>query len=406
MRILHVIRGLANSSGTTHTVVPLAEAQARLGHEVSVYFVSKPGEDAVVPDAALVDATEFPMSISSRHFGWSRSFAKAVKENVPDFDAVHIHAIWNFPTWWAMRCANRAGVPYILAPHGSLDDWALGRSRFLKRCYARIFEKPLFDNASRMQALTACEASQCKRFGIRVPAEILPNGIDLAAIDASRNRADLRSEFGLSNDEHILLFVGRIFPKKGLDLLAPAFARVVRDRPNVTLLIAGHDAGSGYLESVKQMFASAGALQKTRFLGEIKGRRKFEILRGADLFVLPSYSEGLPVAVLEAMAVGLPVIVTPACNLPEVETHNAGWIADAKTDSLSEKLQKALASLQERKQRGSNGAALVRKHFTWDTIARDSVEIYGRMISASVAALSTAVNVPTSSPSLSTHAQR
>jgi glycosyltransferase involved in cell wall biosynthesis len=400
---------LANSSGTTHIVGPLAEAQARLGHEISVYFVSKPGEEAVIPNAKLVDVTEFPMSISSRHYGWSRSFAKAVKRNVSRFDAVHIHAIWNFPTWWSMRCADRVGVPYIVAPQGSLEEWALGRSRFLKQLYARIFEKPLFDNASRMQALTECEAIQCGRFGVRTPTEILPNGIDLAAIEACRNRVDLRSEYGLPNDEQILLFVSRIFPKKGLDLLAPAFARVVREQPDVTLVIAGHDAGSGYLEDVKQMFAAAGALEKTRFLGEVKGSHKFEVLRGADLFVLPSHSEGLPVAVLEAMAVGLPVIVTPACNLPEVEIHKAGWVADTNVDSLSKKLQQALASAQERKQRGSNGAALVRKHFTWDTIARDSMEIYRRMISGRAMASGSAVNavnIPTSSPSLSIHAQR
>jgi glycosyltransferase involved in cell wall biosynthesis len=357
----------------------LAEAQARLGHDVSVYFVSKFGEKAIVPDEALVEAIEFPMTIRSKHYGWSRSFARALKTRVSTFDVVHIHAIWNFPTWWAMRCAKRMAVPYIVAPQGSLETWALSRSKHLKHVYAAFFEKGLYDRASRMQALTAVEERQCRQFGIRAASEILPNGVDLTAIESASEPADLRHELGLGQGDQLIIFLGRIFPKKGLDLLAQAFGRLARERSGVTLLIAGHDSGTGYSEQVREMLAAENALERTHFLGEVSGQRKFEVLRGSDLFVLPSYSEGLPVAVLEAMAVALPVVITHQCNLPEVEEYDAGWITESKVDCIYQCLRRGLDDPQERKRRGRNAAALVKKHFTWDRIAQRSVEIYASM---------------------------
>jgi glycosyltransferase involved in cell wall biosynthesis len=379
MKILHVIRGLANSSGTTHIVGPLAEAQAKLGQQVSVYFVDKPGEAAVVPDPVLVDSRCFPMTVRSRHYGWSRPFRAALRQQTRSFDVVHIHAIWNYPTWSAMREALRAGVPYLVAPQGSLEDWALGRSRYLKGLYAALFEKPLFDRAAGIQALTAAEAEQCRAYGIKSPAMILANGVDLPRIDASGQPADLRAEFGLPQDERLLLFLGRLFPKKGLDILIAALGQLIGTRDDITLLIAGHDAGTGYEHEVRTMLAACGVVHKARFLGELHGDRKFQVLRGVDAFALTSYSEGLPIAVLEAMAAARPVIVTPGCNIPEVKEHAAGWICEPDAPACAQTLQQAFEHEQELRRRGQNARRLIEQRFTWDRIAQSSLEIYHRM---------------------------
>ena len=380
MKILHVIRGLANSSGTTHIVGPLAEAQARLGQQVSVYFVEKAGEAAVVPDPTLVESRCFPMTVRSRHYGWSRPLRVALRQQISSFDVVHIHAIWNYATWSAMRQALRAGVPYLVAPQGSLEDWALGRSRRSKRLYAALFEKRLFDRAAGMQALTAAEAEQCRAYGIKAPAMILANGVDLQRIDASGEAADLRAELGLPQDERLLLFLGRLFPKKGLDVLAQGFGRLVRTREDITLLIAGHDAGTGYEQQVRAMLAACGAEQKARFLGEIRDDRKFQVLRGVDAFALTSYSEGLPIAVLEAMAAARPVIVTPGCNIPEVQEYEAGWICEPDPAACEQTLRQAFESEHELRRRGENARHLVEQRFTWPRIAESSLEIYRRLV--------------------------
>ncbi len=376
MRILHVIRGLANSSGTTHIVGPLAEAQARLGHEVEVFHVEKRGEESVEPDAALVKSTMFPMSVKSRHYGYSRPFTKAMRARVSSFDVVHIHAIWNYVTWSAMRIARSADVPYMVAPQGSLEDWALGRSRFAKRMYASVFEKRLFDRAAAMQTLTIAEQQQCEEFGIQSPSRRLPNGVDLERIDTTGPPLNLFERYGVDPKYKVVLFLGRVFPKKGIDILADSFGRFAKQRSDVTLLVAGHDAGQGYEQSLRDEIASSGAANKCQFLGEVHGNEKFQLLKAADLFVLPSYSEGLPVAVLEAMGTGTPVLVTPGCNIPEVSECEAGWIQSPNASDFMEGMRHAFSSVEELRRRGNNARQLVERKFVWPKIAGNSLEIY------------------------------
>jgi glycosyltransferase involved in cell wall biosynthesis len=316
------------------------------------------------------------MTVASEHVGWSRPFARAFRSAVRNTDMVHVHAIWNFPSWCAMREAYRVGVPYVVAPQGSLEDWALGRSRLLKALYASVAEKPYFDRARAMQALTAIEAAQCRRFGIKAPVTILPNGVDLATVDRQPPRPDLRMELSLPVDSVLFLFLGRLFPKKGLDLLIPAFGKLAAIRADVFLLVAGDDAGSRYCADVERLALTHGVAPRTRFLGEVCGDRKFAILRGTDVFVLTSHSEGLPVAVLEAMACRCPVVITRNCNLTEVKDREAGWLVEANIDSVFSGLSEAAASPGERRRRGDNGRSLVEENFTWDRIALESIRLY------------------------------
>ncbi len=375
MRILHVIRGLANSSGTTHIVGPLAEAQARQNHSVKVLFVEKTKEPAVIPDPSLVESHEFPMTVPSER-GWSRPFARAFQRVVRHTDVVHVHAIWNFPTWYAMREAHRAGVPYVVAPQGSLEEWALKRGKHLKALYASVAEKPYFDRAAAMQALTPAEASQCRRFGIKAPVMILPNGVDLTRLDRKTEKADLRAELSLPSNAILFLFLGRVFPKKGLDLLIPAFSRLAATRHDVFLAIAGDDGGNGYRAVMESLARAHGIEQRAHFIGEVRGSHKFAVLRDADAFVLSSYSEGLPVAALEAMACRRPVIVTRNCNLSEVHDREAGWLIEPTIDSVFTGLSDAARSADERQRRGGNARRLIEERFTWDRIAAESIRFY------------------------------
>jgi len=376
LHILHIIRGLANSSGTTHIVCPLAEAQARLGHTVKVFFVEKPGRPPVLPDPSLVECKGFPMTVPTEHLGWSQSFARALPKAVREANVVHVHAIWNFPTWWAMREASRAGVPYIVAPQGSLEGWALNRSRHLKAFYAYTIERPYFDRALAIQALTEAEAEQCRQFGIKAPVSVLPNGVDIAAVDRYAGEHDLRTQCGLPPDSVLFLFLGRVFPKKGLDILIPAFARLSRETKDTHLLIAGHDGGSGYLRQVERLVQANAATRRIHLLGEVAGRKKFEVLRGADAFVLSSYSEGLPVAALEAMACRRAVILTRNCNLSEIAQCQAGWIVEPTIDDVFGALREAYTSAGERRRRGENGRALVEQRYTWARIGDESIRFY------------------------------
>jgi poly(glycerol-phosphate) alpha-glucosyltransferase len=377
MKILHVVRGLTNSSGTTHIVVPLAEEQARQGARVSVYYVAKGRESPVLPDPALVESRCFAQSLPGDNPGISLSFARAMRADVALFDVVHAHAVWNFCTYWAMRTAFEARVPYVVAPQGSFEPWALAQSALKKRVLGTLTEVPLFNRAAALQALTETEAAQFRRYGLTAPTVVVPNGVDLARFN--RRAPRLADQLGLAPGTATLLFMSRLHPKKGLDILLRAFALIAAASPRLALVIAGNDAGSGYAETLARLAGTLGIAERCRFTGEVRGEAKLDMLAGADAFVLPSRSEGLPVAAIEAMAAALPVILTPGCNLPEVAAAKAGLIVEPEPEMLARAIGDLFADPEAGRLMGSNGRRLVAGKFTWTRIAAETIEIYGNL---------------------------
>ncbi|GAB4342132.1 MAG: glycosyltransferase [Desulfobulbaceae bacterium] len=374
MRILHVIRGLANSSGTTHIVLPLSEEQSRQGADVSVYYVDKPPFPGLEPDSKLVESRCFGLSLPIDNPGISLDFARTINARISSFDVVHIHAVWNFPTWWAMRAAYRAGVPYMVAPQGSFEPWALTQNPWGKRLYGMATEIPLLRRASWLQALTEAEARQFRQAGLDAPVVIVPNGIDPSVFDQDAPR--LVEKLGLPAGAKTLLFLSRLHPKKGVDVLVEAFSRFASQHEEVFLVVAGHDAGTGYMKTIGEQVARHGLNRRCIFVGEVVGREKYQTLLGADAFVLPSHSEGLPVAVIEAMGAGLPVVVTPGCNLPEVAERDAGLVVGPDPEEVASALDTLFGDEETMRVMGENGRRLVREKFTWERIARRLLEIY------------------------------
>jgi poly(glycerol-phosphate) alpha-glucosyltransferase len=373
LRILHVVRGLTNSSGTTHIVVPLSEEQARQGSTVTVLFVDKNGEEAVLPRQDLVSSRCFPQTLPMNNPGISLTFARELDRRISEFDIVHIHAIWNFPTYYAMRAALRADVPYMVAPQGSLEPWALRQNYWGKRIYGSLAEIPLFQRATYLQGVSATEVEQIKTYGLHAPTVVIPNGVRLEPFD--REVPPLSVQLGLGPSRRTILYLSRLHPKKGTDILIEAFSRLSDDDRTV-LVIMGGDAGSGYAASLKQLASQHGIASRCIFRGEVKGDEKYAALLGADLFVLPSHSEGLPVAVLEAMAASRPVVITPGCNLPEVGEVDAGCIVAPDAAELAKSLQTLVSDPERATQMGRNARKLVEERFAWERIATRTLEVY------------------------------
>ena len=377
MRVLHIIRGLLNSSGTTHIVGPLSEAQARLGAQVDVAFVEKAGGQAVLPEPKLVTSHRFPATLDLGNPGISLPFRSFMNEQVSCYDVVHIHAIWNFPTYWAMRSADRLSVPYIVAPQGSLDNWALQARRKGRRLYETIVEKPLFQRARYIQALSKSEAEQIRAFGIEAPIVEIPNGVDPNMF--SGTSAPLASQIGLASGQKTLLFLSRLHPKKGADILLKAFAQSKNLRDGWTLVVAGNDAGSGYADKLKELARQLQLQDRCRFIGEVRGKNKVATLCGADAFVLPTHSEGLPVALLEALAAGLPVITSPGANLPELTSVGAGIVVPNTPEAVCAAMEDVAENPEAATAMANRGRNLVMTHFAWSAIAQQTLEIYHEM---------------------------
>lgn len=293
------------------------------------------------------------------------------RELVMEMDVIHGHGFYVFPNWAVGGRAVSKHKSLVYHPHGMFEPWILRRSRWKKRLVSVLFESRNMRRCHLWRALTMREADQIRQQGFTAPIVVAPNGVRLEDYDAALPTGGIN---GLSLPDRVrgkkrLVFMARLHPKKGLDLLVPAWARLKEHHPDWELLIAGPDE-DGYRAVVETMIRELGVADATTLLGPIAGAAKREFLKGADLFILPSYSEGFPVAVLEAMACRVPVIGTDGCNFAELETEGGGWLCKANADSVHKALGEALeCSEMERKERGLTARKLVEQRYTWSGIA-------------------------------------
>ncbi len=298
---------------------------------------------------------------------------------VAQADVIHGHGFYVYPNW-AMGClARRHHKPLVYHPHGMFDPWILGRSRWKKRPVHLLFENQNMRECRLWRALTNKEADQIRGLGFKAPIVVAPNGVRLEDYDLvapAGNPPQLTLPERVRN-KRCLVFMARLHPKKGLKLLLPAWAGLAERNKDWELVIAGPDEG-GYLATVKTLIRELGLESNTTLTGIVTGGAKLELLRRADIFILPSFSEGLPVTVLEAMTCRVPVIATRESNVPELENEGGGWLCNAGVDSIQETLSRALATSDaERKSRGQTARALVERRYTWPGIAaaiRDGCE--------------------------------
>jgi len=382
MKILHVCRGMANLSGTTHIVRSISEHQSQQGHEVHVWFVSRPGQPAVMPGHG-VTTREFPLSLPFMNPGVSRPFAQGINRAIPQFDVVHIHAIWNHPTLATIRAAVKNNVPCIVAPQGSLEPWALQYRAWKKSWYTRGIELPWIRRATCMQALTEAEEIQIRNAGITTRVARIPNGIDTDEFATLPDSTAFRREHDIPLDAPTVLFMGRIHPKKGLDQSARIMVHLLKSVPNAILIVAGGDGGHGYMETGRSFFAEAGVMDNVRFVGEMRGEQKRVALDAADAFLLASYSEGLPMAVLEALASGVPPVISTHCNIPEVAEHRAGSVLPLDPEAFAAALAALLGNSQHRAECARRARDLAREKFEWRSIADQAVQVYSTLRKAS-----------------------
>lgn len=292
---------------------------------------------------------------------WRRAETLALQE-----DAVfHAHGFYVYPNAVFGNAARRHARPLVCHPHGMFEPWILRRSRAKKRLAGWLFEDANFRAAKLWRALTSAEADQVRSVGFRAPIEVIPNGIDLADFTTAARPSEV---------DRTVFFLGRLHPKKGIDLLLRAWKRWSGRFPEWRLVLAGPDEG-GYRGVLEELIAGEG-VERVELPGVVSGPDKFRGLASAGIFALPSHSEGFPMAVLEAMAARRPVLVSRACHFPQIEDAGAGWLCDADVESVSRALGEALhASDEERAQRGAAGRALVERDFQWPRLARTLHEV-------------------------------
>jgi len=339
-----------------------------------------------------------------RIFGFSSVLRNEVLKS--DADLLHLHALWMHTSViasdWA-RCTKR---PYIVTPNGMLEPWALRNSGWKKKIAALLYEDRMLKGATCLQANTEKELADFRAYGLTNPIALIPNGVEIPE-ESKGERLKAKGENGGRNT---LLFLGRIHPKKGLSNLIRAFEKALDSRISTLdfpwqLVIAGWDQGGHEAELMKLCdelgikskklkvegekvvsdIALASGLStldsEIIFFGPAFGDDKKSLLRCADAFVLPSFSEGLPMSVLEAWSYRLPVVMTPECNLPEGFAADAAIRIDTGVESITQGLDSLFSmSASDLQAMGARGRTLVEERFTWKTVAAQMREVYDWML--------------------------
>jgi glycosyltransferase involved in cell wall biosynthesis len=308
-----------------------------------------------------------------RAFGYAPGLDAAL--DGAGLDVVHTHGLWMYPSVAASRWTARSRKPLIVSPHGMLDAWALRNAAWKKRAAGWLFENHHLRLAACLHALSEAEYQAIRDYGLSNPVAVIPNGVGLAAAREPLPRPAWAH--GLQGDARILLFLGRLHPKKGLPNLLRAWARVpsMRSR-NWYLVIAGWDQG-GHEVELRRLAEALQLGEAVRFVGPQFDVHKAACMASADAFVLPSLSEGLPMAVLEAWAFRLPVLMTPQCNLPEGFAARGAMEIAPDADRMAERLAAFLDLPEaERRAMGNRGRRLVEERFNWSAISAQMSEVY------------------------------
>ncbi len=381
MRILHAIETIDPAGGGPQAVVMrLAAAQARLGHAVSIVAYG----DAQLRVKALDAAAGTPglEAVRLRLIGTpdplERLLARrAMREAAADVaasDFVHLHGVWERLLTRVAGAASRLGIPYCVRPAGMLDPWSLQQKRRKKVVSMWLFQRTMLDRAAFIHTLNRDERAFVARLGLRAPLVVISNGVSAEEVDRGCVSGRFRPRVPGLGDAPFVLFLGRLHSKKGLDILAEAFGILARRRPDVHLVVAGPDDGDE--AAFRAAVAASGLGGRVHLTGPLYGPSKFEALADAACFCLPSRQEGFSVAVIEALASGVPVAISEGCHFPEVGQHGAGRVVALDPCIFAAAIEEILNDPAAAARMGANGRRLVAERYTWSKIAAETIEAY------------------------------
>jgi glycosyltransferase involved in cell wall biosynthesis len=358
---IHLCNGLdpIRDGGMVPSILGMTGALAEQGNPVMI----------VTPTPSRLGSTMLPPQLTLR--GPETNLEPVVR----GAEVVHMHGLWQGHTRRGSRTARVARVPYMITAHGMAEPWALRHKYWKKRVYTALVEGKNLRHASCLHALSRPEIDHLRALAPRTPICFIPNGVDLRPFERLPERSVLESEFPELAGKFVLLFCGRLHVKKGLDLLAQAMASVKHDFPDLHLLLAGNDDGA--LTPFLNQVASAGLWSRVTWVGHVSGERARQVWGAADAFILPSYSEGFSMAILEALASRLPSVITTACHFPELVDASGAIVVRPTAEDVTQGVRDLLErSPDQRAELARNGRDLVERAYTWDRQARRLAAVY------------------------------
>jgi len=319
-----------------------------------------------------------PLAHALREFSIARSYTRWLNENIQNYQLIHVHALFSYMSSATMRMARKESVPYFSHPIGSLDAWSLQQSKLRKRIFLALIERANLRHAKRVHCTTQLESDQALQAVPGMATFVLPLGLDSPPLLADAN-ARLKRRLKLHEGAQIILFLGRLHPKKGLDHLIDAVG--VLNQPQVHLVIAG-SGDRTYQSMLKHKVEALGLAPRVTWLGHVSGDLKNECLQGSDLFALTSHAENFGIAVIEALAAQTPVLISPHVGLAqELEHHGIAKVTPLSADCIAQRLDHLLSSQTRLEQMGKLGRQYVQTAHNWDSIAQQLNAHYQQAIS-------------------------
>jgi glycosyltransferase involved in cell wall biosynthesis len=341
------------------SILGMTGALSRLREDVTI----------VTPTPSRLEEITLPAGLALK--GPEADLADAVRWA----EVVHLHGLWQVQTRRGARVARAGRVPYVITAHGMAEPWALRHKYWKKRIYLALVEARNLRRASCLHALSRPEIGHLRTIAPWTPVAFIPNGVELEFAANLPQQSILEAECPELRGKFVLLFFSRLHVKKGLDLLAEALGPIMPGRTDLHLLLAGKDDGAW--ASFRDRMVHRGLGGRMTYLGHVSGERARQVWAAADAFVLPSYSEGFSMAILEALACRIPSLITTACHFPELAVADGAVVVPPDAAAVTQGLRDLLERTpQERAALGLRGRRLVERDYTWDRQAQRLAAVY------------------------------
>jgi glycosyltransferase involved in cell wall biosynthesis len=381
MKILVVVPYFASVyGGNTRVVKELYQCLGALDTQIDVITTDADGAYKLnVPLGEWVPKNNYRvMYFSCFHrydFVLSSSLLRWLKINLNAYDIVHTHNRFSPLVAQCERICRQQRVSYVAMPHGMLEPWSMAYNAWKKKLYFPLIDKPSLKQAAALHVLTCSEAINISNLGIKAPAHVIANGVHRRDFESMPSPEVFLDKFPQLRGKTLILFLAQIHQRKGLDLLAPAFATAHARFPNSHLVIAGPES-PGFLDTAKGFFQEEGCSSSVTFTGMLTGELKFSALAAATIYVAPYYSEGFSMSILEGMAAGLPALITTGCNFPEAGDAGVAKVVRVEAEAIAVELLELLRDSEHAKFLGVQARQFIFENYTWDVAAKKLKQLF------------------------------
>jgi glycosyltransferase involved in cell wall biosynthesis len=399
LRVLQIVPSVSLVyGGPSQMVRGFSQALADAGAEVTMLTTDANGDVGQAPLEVPLNQPVREANYTVRYFRcapfrrykFSSGLLRWLWHNARNYDIAHIHALFSPLSTAAATIARWQKLPYIMRPLGTLDPADLRKKLLLKQLYGNLWEKPNLRGAAAVHFTSAMEAEVSHRFGAATRDLLIPLGVDPSPDLAPAEQQVILQSFNIPTDKPIVLYLSRLDPKKGFDLLLPALERLSHQGiPFHFVLAGGNPQNPAYERSIADQIERTVLKHHTTRTGFVQGQAKTALLQAADLFVLPSYYENFGIAVAEAMMAALPVVISKGVYIWQaVAEGDAGWVCnDLTVASLTDALAEALTDPVERQLKGQRAKAYAETHYRWAAIAQQTLVAYHTILEFSNPAL-------------------